>query len=178
MNKEQKDIFSKGLQMKDLSIMSVVCKTCMDDFTSHSFNRIGYTLEGGHIFYTKISNASKYDDTEGIVNHCSNYLNTINPDKWSWIMDFDGFGLRHTLGINTGLRLSDLINKVGRLQYMIVINTNIFVEQMLSLTKLTLNKEYHDCIKIVHSNDTFMKKIKEEWHSIDNSISILNSLID
>lgn len=178
MNERQKDILSKGLQIKDVSIMSIVCKTCMEDFSSHSFNRIGYTLEGGHIFYTKISNASKYDDTEGIVNHCSNYLNTINPDDWSWIMDFDGFGLRHTLGINTGLRLSHLINKFGRLRYLIVINTNTFVEQMLSLIKLTLNKEYHQCIKIVHPNDTFIKKIKNEWHCIDDTKTILNSLID
>ena len=129
-------------------------------------------------FYTKISNASKYDDTEGIVNHCTNYLNTINPDKWSWIMDFDGFGLRHTLGINTGLRLSQLINKFGRLNYLIIINTNTFVEQMLSLIKFTLNKEYHGCIKIVHPNDAFIKKIREEWHCTDTSKTLLNALIE
>jgi len=174
---EDKDILSKGLQLKDLSLMHHICQTCTEDFTSHSFNKVCSTLEGGDIFYTKISNASKYDDTDGILAHCTNYLNTINPEKWTWIMDFDGFGLRHTLGLNTGLRLSKLINSFGRLKYLIFINTNTFVDQMFNLIKLTLNKEYHGCIRIIHTNDAFIKQIREEWTSLDNHKGLLLSLI-
>ena len=104
------------IQLKDISIMNTICDTCKDDFTSHSFNLISNTQNAGHVFYTKISNASKYDDTEGIVKHCTNYLNFIKPqNKWSWIIDFNGFGLKHTLGINTGIQLSKLINNTGNL---------------------------------------------------------------
>jgi hypothetical protein len=159
--------FGQHLQMKDISRMKQLCKICYEDFTSHSFNYVCSTLEGGHIFYTKISNASKYDDTEGIVAHCTNYLNQCNPDKWSWIIDFDEFGIKHTLGLNTGIQLSRLINRFGRLNHLIVINTNTFVEQMLKMIKLTLNKEYHNCIRILHTNDTFYAEI-DKWTYTEN----------
>jgi len=150
------------IQMKDILTINKLCKICKEDFTSHSFNHVCHTLAGGHIFYTKISNASKYDDTEGIVAHCTNYLNYIKPEKWSWIIDFEDFGIKHTLGINTGIQLSKLINKYGRLFELVVINTNILVEQMMKMIKITLNKEYHHCIKIVHNKTSFKKKI-DEW---------------
>ncbi len=174
---ENKDITSKGLQLKDILLMNTVCQTCREDFTSHSFNMVCNTVEGGNIFYTKISNASKYDDTEGIVNHCTNYLNTINPKKWTWIMDFEGFGFRHTFGINTGIRLSKLINNFGRIHYLIIINTNPLVEQMVKLIKLTLNKEYHDCIKIIHPNDKLIYQILEDWKGLDNYKYTLHTLL-
>jgi len=170
--------YTMNIQIKDIGIMNKICPICLEDFTAHSFNLVCNTLEGGHIFYTKISNASRYDDTEGIVNHCTNYLKHINPDKWSWVMDFEGFGLKHTLGINTGIRLSKFINSFGKLQYLIVININPFVEQMLKLIKLTLNKEYHNCIHIIHKvNDPFLLKIKE-WQDLDHNKKQLLSLIN
>ena len=155
-----------NMQIKDIGLMKHICHTCSEDFTSHSFNRVCNTLAGGHIFYTKISNASKYDDTAGIVAHCTNYLNFVKPDKWSWIIDFEDFGLKHTLGLNTGIQLSKLINKYRGLHELIVINTNMFVEQMLKMIKLTLNKEYHNCIKVLHNNVEFKQKITE-WAPTD-----------
>ena len=171
------------IQMRDISLMHKICDTCKEDFTAHSFNLITTTLEGGPIFYTKISNASKYDDTEGIVKHCTNYLNYINPtENWCWIIDFEEFGLKHTLGINTGIQLSKLINKIGKIKYLFVVNINGFVEQMLKMIKLTLNKEYHKCIVILHKNDNIKKDVLENWKILDNNknilFSIFNSIVD
>jgi hypothetical protein len=166
------------IQLKDISIMNTICDTCKHDFTSHSFNLISNTQNAGHVFYTKISNASKYDDTEGIVKHCTNYLNFIKPqNKWSWIIDFDGFGLKHTLGINTGIQLSKLINNTGNLKNLFVINTNVFVEQMLKMIKLTLNKEYHHCIVIIKNNNNFINEINEKWIILDNNKKLLINAI-
>lgn len=165
------------IQMKDVALMHTICDICKIDFTAHSFNLLCNTLEGGNIFYTKISNASKYDDTEGIVKHVTKYLHYINPnDKWSWIMDFDDFGIKHTLGLNTGIQLSKLINRFGKLKYLFVINTNVFVEQMLSMIKLTLNKEYHNCIVFLNKNDKFKKEILEDWKILDNNKHYLQSV--
>lgn len=164
--------YGQTLQLKDILLMKEICPVCSKDFTAHSFNYLCSTLEGGHIFYTKISNASKYDDTDGIVKHCANYLKYKNPEKWSWIMDFDDFGLRHTLGVNTGIQLSRLINKFGRLNNLIFINTNTFVEQMLKIIKLTLNKEYHNCIRIIHPNDEFHREMENWTYTDDNKNSI------
>jgi len=156
-----------SIQLKDVSLMPEICVNCYEDYTTHSFNRIAHSLDAGHIFYTKISNASKYNDTDGIQKHCTNYLNYINPDKWTWIIDFKGFGLKHTLGLNTGIQLSYLINKFGRLNHIIIINTNIFVEKMLKMIKLTLNKEYHKSIVVLHRNNKFIETI-EKWTYADN----------
>ena len=167
------------IQMKDITLMSKICDTCKEDFTAHSFNLICNSLEGGPIFYTKISNASKYDDTNGIVKHCTNYLNYINPpDKWSWIIDFEDFGFKHTLGINTGIQLSKLINKIGKLKYLFVINTNPFVEQMLKMIKITLNKEYHKCIVVLRKNDKLKNNILNEWNYLDNNKKIITSVLN
>ena len=169
-NMQSQNMHMLNMQVKDIGLMKQICLTCSEDFTAHSFNRVCNTLEGGHIFYTKISNASKYNDTAGIVAHCTNYLNYVQPDKWSWIIDFEDFGLKHTLGLNTGIQLSKLINKYGGLHELIVINTNVFVEQMLKMIKLTLDKEYHNCIKVLHNNAQnnadFQKKINE-WTPTD-----------
>ena len=165
------------IQLKDIALMNQICKSCSEDFTIHSFNLVCNTLEGGHIFYTKISNATRYDDTEGILNHCTNYLKHINPEKWSWVIDFDGFGLKHMTGIHTGIQLSRLVNTFGRLQHFMVININPFVEQILKLIKLTLNKEYHKCIHIIKPNDDFINQIKV-WKELDNNKHRLMNLID
>jgi len=170
-------IKGQNLQIKDILVMSEICKICSQDFTSHSFNLVCNTLEGGHIFYTKISNASKYNDTNGIVSHCTNYLNYINPKKWSWIIDFEDFGIKHTLGINTGIQLSKLINTFGKLQYLLIINTNVFVEQMMKMIKISLNKEHHKCIHILHEKDELKQEMIEKWKSLDNSKHLLIELI-
>jgi len=164
------------LQLKDLSVMKQVCLTCNENFTAHSFNYVCDTLEMGQFFYTKISNASKYDDTEGIVKHCANYLTYKNPAKWTWIIDFAEFGLKHSLGLNTGIQLSKLINRFGRLHQLIAINSNTFVEQMLKMVKLTLKKEYHKCINIISKNDVFYQEF-EKWTYLDEHKNLLTQLI-
>ena len=94
-------------------------------------------------------------------------LNTfLIEDNIKIIQSFEDFGIKHTLGINTGIQLSKLINKYGGLHELIVINTNVFVEQMLKMIKLTLNKEYHNCIKVLHNNASFQQKINE-WSPTD-----------
>jgi len=164
--------FGQTMQIKDIALMKELCTICNEDFTAHSFNHICNTLEGGHIFYTKVANASKYDDTLGITNHFTNYLNYIKPEKWSWIVDCQDFGLRHTFGVKTGIQLALLFNRVGGIKHIIFTNTNTLLEQMLKLIKMTLQKEYHDCICIFKPNDAFHREI-EKWTYYDNKNRLL-----
>jgi hypothetical protein len=167
--------FGQTMQMKDILLMKEICMICNEDFTAHSFNHICNTLEGGDIFYTKVSNASKYDDTDGITKHFTNYLNYINPEKWSWVVDCEDFGLKHTFGIKTGIQLALLFNRVGGLKHIIFINANTILEQMLKIVKLTLNKDYQDCICVLKPNDTFRGEI-EKWTFYDNKNRLLKLL--
>ena len=160
----------QNLQIKDILIMKQLCTTCNTDFTSHSFNALCNTLEISSL------SVGLPAATDGIVKHCTNYLNHLNPEKWSWVIDFEDFGFKHTLGLNTGIQLSKLINRFGRLKYLLVINTNTFVEQMLKITKFTLNKEYHDCIQIIHLGDEFTRTM-EKWTYLDENKTILGQIV-
>ena len=168
--------FGERLKFNDMETMKHVCAICYADFTSHSFNYLCTTIEGGDIFYTKISTATRYDDTIGIVNHCKNYLNYHNPEKWSCIIDFKEFGLKHALCINTGIKLAQLINEFGRINHLIFINANIFLEKMLKIIKLTLAKKYHHCIHIVRPNYKFSNEV-ENWTYPDNNKELLTQII-
>jgi hypothetical protein len=152
---------SKSIQINDIQLMSKICQICYEDFTSHSFNYVCDTLEGGQIFYTQIASSSKYHDTAGIVAHCSNYLQHRNPQKWSWIIDFRDFGLTHMLGIKTGLKLTAVVNNFGRLHNLIVINSNTFVEQMFNFIKIVLDEKYHKAIQVIPSAELYKKKVSE-----------------
>ena len=77
------------------------------------------------------------------------------------------------MGIKTGIQLSKLVNTFGCLHQFIAINSNIFVEQMLNIIKLVLNKEFHDSMQILHSKYEFMQKFIE-WMPTD--VESLNSL--
>jgi hypothetical protein len=165
--------------MKNQEIINSFCSTCKDDNAAHSFNLISQTLEGGHIFLTQIAVATKYSDTDGIVSHCTNFLNYTKPEKWTWIIDFNGFGIKHTLGLSTGIKLTKLVNTFGRLQHLIVINPNIFVEQMLKIIRLTLNDEFQDRIYILPSrDDDFFKNKMSKWTHIDlKNKNVFNELL-
>lgn len=117
--------------------MENICKYCYKNPRSHSFSLISnYDFDGnnGKLFYTKISDAELYDDTEGIINHYENYLNFINPQNWIWIIDFEDIELKHTLQINTTIKLSRLIKKY-KVNNVIVINENIFLYGLLKIAK-------------------------------------------
>ena len=59
-----------------------------------------------------------------------------------------------------------------------MINTNPFVEQMLKMIKITLNKEYHKCIVVLRKNDKLKNNILNEWNYLDNNKKIITSVLN
>ncbi len=123
--------------------MENICKYCYNNPKSHSFSlisdyiikeNIGNGENKGKLFYTKIANAELYDDTISIISHYENYLNFIKPDNWIWIIDFEDIELKHTLQINTTIKLAQLIKKY-KVNNVIVINENIFLYGLLKIAK-------------------------------------------
>ncbi len=123
--------------------MENICKYCYNNPKSHSFSlisdyiikeNIGNGENIGKLFYTKIADAKLYDDSEGIISHYENYLNFIKPDNWIWIIDFEDIELKHTLQINTTIKLAQLIKKY-KVNNVIVINENIFLYGLLKIAK-------------------------------------------
>lgn len=117
--------------------MENICKDCYLDSKSHSFCLLTTYINDNtniDLFYTRISDAKKYNDSDGIINHYNNYLNFVNPVKWSWIVDFHNFEMKHFMEIKTTKRLAKLIKDYGKVDKIIIINPNSFLKFLLHIT--------------------------------------------
>ena len=88
--------------------MDKICQKCTMDPTSHSFRKIS-DKNGVVTYYTNPTKAKLYTDSEGILEHYHNALNTVGDKKWIWIFDSDGFDVKHALEISTGIGIAKLI---------------------------------------------------------------------
>jgi hypothetical protein len=127
--------------------MNTLCKDCSIDSMSHSFNLLDLyknaNNEDVYLFYTRISDAKKYNDTDSILNHYNNLLNFVNPTKWIWVVDFAHFELKHYLHLKTPIELAKLLDKFGKIDNVIVINQNKFVNLLINLLTKFINMKYN-----------------------------------
>lgn len=114
--------------------MESICKLCLIDPNSHSFNHISKYDSNSFMFYTKITEAKDDEDESALISHYENYLEFINPDKWIWIINFNGFTFKHLMKVNLTIKLGHLIQKYQNLEKIIIINSNfIVIKLMLTL---------------------------------------------
>jgi len=125
------------------------CNTCLNDPTSHSLQNIG-TFDNITYYYTCPAKATKYYDTEGIIDHYDGVLSE-NTNKWIWIFDCQGFNTKHLLEINVGIQLTELItNKFSHnLDNIIIINPSWHVKIILQLLNPFLNNHMKSLITIL-----------------------------
>lgn len=125
------------------------CNTCLNDPTSHSLQNIG-TFDNITYYYTCPAKATKYYDTEGIIEHYDGVLSE-NTNKWIWIFDCQGFNTKHLLEINVGIQLAELItNKFSHnLDNIIIINPSWHVKTVLNLLSPFLNNHMKSLITIL-----------------------------
>ena len=129
-----------------------VCKICEEDPTSHSFKIVGMCNNITY-YYTCPAEASKYYDTQGIINHYDMLLelNKSNKNKWAWIFDCKGFNTKHLLEINVGIDLAKLItNKYSdSLEKILIINKNIYINTIIGLIYPFLNATIKNKITVL-----------------------------
>lgn len=125
------------------------CKICEDDPTSHSLKNMG-VIDNITYYYTCPAKATKYYDTEGIIDHYDGVLSE-NKNKWTWVFDCEGFNTKHLLEINVGIQLAKLItNKFSHnLDKIIIINQTWHVKVVLDLLKPFMNKHMKSIITII-----------------------------
>jgi hypothetical protein len=115
--------------------MELICKLCKTDPNIHSFNHISKYDSNSYIFYTKITEVKDDDDESALITHYENYLEFINPDKWIWIINFNGFTLKHLMKINLTIKIGHLIQKYQNLEKIIIFNSNYIVSKLMSSLK-------------------------------------------
>ena len=131
------------------------CKICKDMPKSHSFSKIH---ENQHIsvFYTCPSMATKYFDSDGIVNHYEALLKQNGSKEWVWIFDSYDYELKYTLEINTLYRIIDLLinKKYGdNLKKILIINPVWHVHTLLNIIWPFLNDHLKSIIITVNDNN-------------------------
>ncbi len=115
--------------------MEHICKICDINPDSHSFNHISKYDSNSYIFYTKITEAKDDEDENALIAHYENYLEFVNPDKWIWIINFNGFTFKHLMKINLTIKLGHLIQKYQNLEKIIILNSNYIVSKLMSSLK-------------------------------------------
>ncbi len=88
-----------------------MCPICDAEPGSHSFEFYGKTNEGIYMYYTCPAAASKYWDTEGILNHYKEVLEQNNNNKWMWLFDSKGFGIKHSMEMATAMGIIKILSK-------------------------------------------------------------------
>jgi hypothetical protein len=115
--------------------MEYICKSCHINPDVHSFSHILKYDSNSYIFYTKITEASDDEDENTLLTHYDNYLKFINPDKWIWIINFNGFTIKHLMKINLTIKLGHLIQKYQNLEKIIIFNSNYIVSKLMFTLK-------------------------------------------
>jgi hypothetical protein len=100
-------------------------------------------------YYTCPANASKYWDTEGIVNHYSEILDLNNEKPWIWIFDSEKFGLHHSLQISVAFGILQLLKEkhYKSLKEIQIIKPTIYIKSMYSVIYPFLTEDLIDIIK-------------------------------
>ena len=105
--------------------MEQICEICVKEPGAHSFTYLCKTNKVNtfeYVFYTCIGDSKRYNDSDGIITHYTNCLNLMNPDKWIWIFNCDGFGMKHYAEIHTITKLAKLIRDYGKVEAIYLVN--------------------------------------------------------
>ncbi len=158
------------------------CLTCSEISSAHSFEVVCSVPRTDNlkevVFYTKVANAIKYYDTEGILNHYENLLHIVNPDQWIWIFDCDQFSLKHSLEIKTAKNIAALISRFGKVKKILVINSNIFINIVYKAIKTFLGDEITKNTVMIKSDEKtkFMNELLQ-LHLPSNDFNDLMQLM-
>jgi hypothetical protein len=140
--------------------MEHICKLCFNNQDFHSFNHISKYDLNSFIFYTKITTVNDNEDENALIAHYENYLEFINPDKWIWVVNFNGFTLKHLMKINLTIKLGHLIQKYTNLEKIIIFNSNFIVSKLITTLKPFLGLSLFEKIEF-YDDDKKNKFIKE-----------------
>jgi hypothetical protein len=130
-----------------------ICEICEKEPGSHSFTYLCRTTNKNifeYVFYTCIGDSKKYNDPDGIITHYTNCLNTMNPDKWIWVFNCDGFGLKHYTEVSTISRLAHLIKTYGKVENIYIVNSPGLLDIVLKIVRPILDTETYKKIKVIN----------------------------
>ncbi len=135
--------------------MSHVCNICENEPDSHSFTYLYRTQNKNcyeYVFYTCVG--KKYKDTSNIISHYRNTLTKMNPDKWIWVFNCDGFTFRHYTEIKLIINIAELIKSYGKVEAIYLVNTPGLLSLVLNIVKPILGDAIYHKIESLNPEQT------------------------
>ena len=122
--------------------MNSICPICAADPFAHYFKKVA-EKRGITIFYSKPSQAKKYDDTAGILAHVERSIAALGNKKWMCIVDGDQFDAKHILEYQTGMGLMDLFfgKYFDTLVEIKIINPTIYVRSAMKVLMVMISDD-------------------------------------
>ena len=132
------------------------CPVCLAEPNSHSFKQ-KTSHNGVAVYYTCPAEAIRYDDIPGIVAHYDGVLSENNHGckdqsvgAWMWILDCQGFEVKHMREIGVAIALAKLITSTyaTTLVKIIVANPTWHIRIIINVVWPFLSQSVRDCIYI------------------------------
>jgi hypothetical protein len=122
-----------------------MCLYCAVDPLSHSLVKLS-----NDVYYTKPADAKLYYDADSIIHHY--ILELPRENEWKWIFDASGFGFKHLIHVNVGVKLAKLISSsyAHNLTKIQVVNSNMCVNMVYNTISPFLSKKIKDRIEFVN----------------------------
>lgn len=125
-----------------------MCKICDEEPNSHSFNYYGITNDNIYIYYTCPAEATKYWDTNGILEHYTEVLEQNNNHKWIWLFNAKGFTTKHSLEMTTAMGILKIIAEHNdSLCEIRIVNANMYIKGFYSMIHRLLSPDLISKIK-------------------------------
>jgi len=113
-----------------------------------------------NLFYSCPAKATKYFESQGVIDHFRQYLEKNNHHPWAYILDCEGFTLSHATQIHTLMALADMIqNKYGKsLKKAWIINSSWPIKIILNAIWAVLSD---DLKMIIETSDKTVEQIQD-----------------
>jgi hypothetical protein len=106
-----------------------------------------------------------------------NYLKYVDPEKWIWIIDCNGFEWKHACEVKTAIGIGTIVNDFGRIKNIIFINSNYLLEQMIRMIRSCLSDIYYDTIIIIKKENMlmlFQSELNKLNIGYENALTLFN----
>ena len=113
----------------------LICVLCAIDPLSHSFRKLNCQNKHMNLFYSCPAEATQNFELDSVRNHLDIELTNNNNVPWGWIIDCNGFTMKHATEIQSIIEISDLItNKyANQLKKIWIINTNWVIKCIINM---------------------------------------------
>jgi hypothetical protein len=123
----------------------------MNPTSDYNFKRIA-EKNGLVFYYTKPIKAYQYTNADNVVEQYDKSLKHVGEKKWIWIIDSEGFNLKHAMEVTIGTEIAKLITEkhAHNLQEIKIINPTWHIKTILTAIMPFIDKQTKQKINVLN----------------------------